>query len=57
MAGFLILKNIYVKNINLRKYFVENGGLNLSFEFLNSGDVDIISEVLSTIQDLIYVCN
>ena len=50
-----IFRNIYVKDIRLRKFFIENGGSMLIYEFLTSGDPDIVHEILFNIEDLIYV--
>jgi hypothetical protein len=55
IASLQLLRRIYVKEINLRKQFLELGGVQLIYEFLTSGDVDIIQEVLYNLEDLIYV--
>lgn len=55
ISTFIIFRNIYVKDIRLRKFFLDNGGSLLINEFLTSGDPDIIHEVLFSIEDLIYV--
>jgi hypothetical protein len=39
----------------LRKLFIELGGLELLYQNLSTGDVDIINEVLYDFQDLVYV--
>jgi hypothetical protein len=49
------LRLIYIKEIPTRKLFIELGGLQLLYDYLASGDVDIILEVLYNIEDLIYV--
>jgi len=48
------LRNIYVKDIKFRKFFIENGGALLLYEFLTSQDPDIVHEILFNIEDLIY---
>jgi hypothetical protein len=49
------LRSTYIKEISLRKLFIELGGLELLYQNLISGDVDIINEVLYDLQDLVYV--
>jgi hypothetical protein len=49
------LRTIYIKDVPTRKLFIELGGLQLLYDLLVSGDVDIILEVLYNIEDLIYV--
>lgn len=55
ISSLEIFRNIYVKEIRLRKFFIENGGSMLIYEFLTSGDPDIVHEILFNIEDLIYV--
>ena len=55
ISSLEIFRNIYVKDINLRRFFIENGGYILINEFLTSGDPDIVHEILFNIEDLIYV--
>ena len=55
ISSLEIFRNIYVKNINLRRFFIENGGSILINEFLTSEDPDIVHEILFNIEDLIYV--
>ncbi len=50
-----IFRNIYVKDMRLRRFFIENGGSQMIYEFLSSGDPDIVHEILFNIEDLIYV--
>ena len=50
-----LLRTIYIKELNTRKLFIELGGVQLLYDYLNCGDVDIILEVLYNIEDLIYV--
>ena len=50
-----LLRTIYIKDVPIRKLFIELGGLQLLYDFLMSGDVDIILEVLYNMEDLIYV--
>ena len=50
-----IFRNVYVKDMKLRRFFLENGGSQLLYEFLTSGDPDIVHEILFNIEDLIYV--
>jgi hypothetical protein len=50
-----LLKRIYVKEIILRKIFLELGGIQIINELLTCGDVDLIQEALYNIDDLIYV--
>ena len=49
------MRSSYIKEIALRKLFIELGGLELLYQNLASGDVDIINEVLYDLQDLVYV--
>ena len=39
----------------MRVIFVEEGGMDIIQEYLNTDEVDIIEEVLYNIEDLIYV--
>ena len=55
IISFQFLRRIYIKELELRKYFIQEGGVQLIKEFLASGDVDIIQESLYNIEDLIYV--
>lgn len=55
IATLQLLRRIYVKEIVLRKSYLELGGVQLIYEFLTSGDVDIVQEVLYNVEDLIYV--
>ena len=50
-----LLRKLYVHDIELRKRFLDLNGVILLNEFLFSGDVDIVIEVLFNIEDLIYV--
>jgi hypothetical protein len=48
-----ILRRLYVRDIKLRKFFLDNGGVQIIYEFLTSEDPDIILEILFNIEDLI----
>jgi len=50
-----LLRSTYIKEIALRKLFIELGGLQLLYHNLASGDIDIILEVLYDLEDLVYV--
>jgi hypothetical protein len=39
--------------VKLRKFFLDNGGVQIIYEFLTSEDPDIILEILFNIEDLI----
>ncbi len=39
----------------MRKCFLDEGGIEIINEFLKTGDVDIVQEVLYNLEDLIYV--
>ena len=49
------MRTTYIKEISLRKLFIELGGLELLYQNLSGGDLDIIHEVLYDLQDLVYV--
>ena len=49
------MRSTYIKEITLRKLFIQLGGMELLYQNLSSGDVDIINEVLYDLQDLVYV--
>jgi hypothetical protein len=55
MAALQLFRRIYVKEIISRKNFLDEGGIEIISEFLKTGDVDIVQEVLYNIEDLIYV--
>jgi hypothetical protein len=55
MFSLLLLRRVYVKDVSLRVAFLEYGGINLINEFCGSSDVELISEILYNIDDLIYV--
>jgi hypothetical protein len=50
-----LFKKLYIKDVELRIYFVEEGGAQLIKDFMRSGDLDMIEECLYNIEDLIYV--
>jgi hypothetical protein len=54
-SSLQILRNIYVKELSLRKTFVESGGFQLLYENILQGQQSTIREVLYNIEDLIYV--
>ena len=43
-----------MRDFHLRKFFLDNGGIQIIYEKLTSGDPDIIHEILFNIEDLIY---
>ena len=43
-----------MKDLKLRKFFLDNGGVQIIYEYLTSDDPDIIHEILYNIEDLIY---
>jgi hypothetical protein len=49
------MRRIYLKDIALRKDFIDLGGLDLLYTLIQSSDSDIITEVVYNIDDLIYV--
>ncbi len=55
IVSLQLLRRIYIRDIKLRRYFIENGGAQIIKEFLVSGDVDLIQETLYNIEDLIFV--
>lgn len=55
MATLQLFRRIYVKEVTLRKDFLDEGGIEIISEFLKTGDVDIVPEVLYNVEDLIYV--
>ena len=55
IASLQIVRRIYVKKAFLKKFFIQNGGANLLYEFLCTPDPNIIQEILYCIEDLIYV--
>ena len=55
IASLQIVRRIYVKKAFLKKFFIQNGGTNLLYEFLYTLDPNIIQEILYCIEDLIYV--
>jgi hypothetical protein len=55
VASLQIIRRIYVKNLNLRRNFLELGGFQLLYENIMQQDIVIIQEVLYNIEDLIYV--
>lgn len=57
LASLQILRKIYVKNISLRRHFLDLGGFQLLYENITHQDIVIIQEVLYNIEDLIYVRN
>jgi len=56
MVTLQLFRRIYVKEKYLRKCFLEEGGMEIINEFMKTGDVDIVHEVLYNVEDLIYVC-
>lgn len=49
-----ILGNIYINSLNLRKFFIDNGGIQAIYGMLEILDKEIILEALYKIEDLIY---
>jgi hypothetical protein len=50
-----ILRKAYVTEVMHRHSFISLNGCSYLFEYLKSGDIDIIMEVLFNIEDLVYV--
>ena len=55
IVSLQLLRRIYIRDIKLRRYFIEHGGAQIIKDFLVSGDVDLIQETLYNIEDLIFV--
>lgn len=53
IATLSILRSIYIKDISLRRIFIELNGAVLLKEFLYCGDFDIVQETIFNIEDLI----
>jgi len=54
MTSLEILRNIYINDLVLRKFFLNIGGIELIYEYIKSGDPEIIRDALFNIEDLIY---
>ena len=48
------MRKIYCGDLELRRCFLNFGGVQIIYECLTSGDTDIIHEILFNIEDLIY---
>jgi hypothetical protein len=55
LASLQLLRRIYVKNLSLRKAFLDMGGIQMLYEYLFCSDPIIVQEILYNIEDLIYV--
>lgn len=57
IATLQLLRSVYVKDIHMRRAFLEVGGVQTINEVLKTEDLDLITEALYNIEDLIYVIN
>ena len=53
IATLSILRSIYIKDISLRRIFIELNGASILKEFLYCGDYEIVEETIYNIEDLI----